>query len=276
MTSETLTVGTPDYTMGFSEEYLEFLKQFTAESCADFLLPLLRPGFRILDVGCGPGVKSLGLAQAVEPGELHGVDMELSQIEMARSSAQTLGVDNAIFHVGDAVDLPFEDDFFDAVYFNVVLMYVPDTQAALAEAKRVLKPGGIIGCREMITESCFAFPDFSGGIKEGWRIFEDLVAADDGHPQMGKELKGHLVNAGFTNIKTGVTSLVFNTPAELDVVSRLVSEWFLSPDIMDAAIKYGAATRELGAVVEAALSDWRVHPGALFALVYGETVAGKP
>ena len=262
--------------MGFSEEYVEYLKRSAGESSPEYLAPFLRPGFRILDVGCGPGSRSIGLAKAVEPGELHGVDMEASQIDIATSTAQAFGVDNATFHVGDAVDLPFKDDFFDVIHFNAVLMHIPDTHAALAEAKRVLRSGGIIGCREIITESCFTYPDFNGRIKEGWRIFEDLLAADDGHPQMGKELKGHLIKAGFANIKTDISSLVFNTPSELDLISGLISQWFLSPEIMDAAIKYGAATRELYAALEAAFAEWRGHPAALFGLVYGNAVAGKP
>ena len=70
------TSGTPDYTMGFSEEMLESLRRFTAQDNAAYLLPYLRPGLRILDFGCGPGTISAGLAKAVAPGELHGVDME--------------------------------------------------------------------------------------------------------------------------------------------------------------------------------------------------------
>ena len=274
--TEELKSGTPDYTMGFSEEYLEALRRFTAESSAGYLLPLLRPGFRLLDVGCGPGTVSVGLARAVAPGELHGLDMEASQIDIARTTAQAYSVDNATFHLGDAMNLPFENDFFDAVHFNTVLMHIPDTQRALTEAKRVLKPGGIIGCREMIVESCFTYPDFNGIIREAWRIFEDLLAADDGHPEMGKGLKGHLAEAGFTNIKTGISSLAFNTPSELAFISRIVNQWFLAPEIVEAAIKYGAATRELFDNIKAAYAKWRDHPGAMLGLVYGEAVAGKP
>ena len=180
---------TPDYTMGFSDEMLESLRRFTAENSAAHLLPHLRPGLRVLDFGCGPGTISLGLAKAAAPGELHGVDMEESQIELARQVAAANGLDNAIFHVGDVADLPFEDGFFDVAHGHNVLMHIPDTAAALAEVKRVLKPGGILSCREMICASSFTQPDF-GVIRKSWDMFEDLLAADDGHPQMGKELKG--------------------------------------------------------------------------------------
>ena len=65
---------TPDYTMGFSEEMLESLRRFTAEANAAYLLPYMRPGLRILDLGCGPGNVSVGLAKAVDtlPGRVAG------------------------------------------------------------------------------------------------------------------------------------------------------------------------------------------------------------
>ena len=96
----------------------------------------------------GPGFISIRLAEAVAPGEVYGIDMEPSQIEMARELAAERGCDNASFHVADIAELPFEDGFFDVACCNDVLAYVPDTGAALSEVKRVLKPGGVFGCRE--------------------------------------------------------------------------------------------------------------------------------
>ena len=266
---------TPDYTMGFSEEYLEVLKRFTAESHAGHLLPYLRPGLRVLDFGCGPGTISVGLAEAVAPGELHGVDMEESQVRLARSAAKAIGLDNAKFHVGDVTDLPFEEGFFDIAHCHNVLMHVPDTRAVLAEAKRVLKPGGIVSCREVICESSFTYPEF-GIIRSGWAMFEDLLAADDGHPQMGKEMKGHIVDAGFENIRMTASFSAYSTPEEVVFIYNLINEWFLSPEIIEAAINYGASTEELCDAIRVAFDNWRHHPGAFFAFAYGEAIANKP
>ena len=269
------TSATPDYTMGFSEEILQVLRRYTAEASAAYLLPHLRPGFRILDFGCGPGSISVGLAKAVAPGELHGIDMEESQIELARSVAQASGQDNAIFHVGDVTDLPFEDGFFDVAHCHNVLMHVPDTSAVLAEVKRVLKPGGIIGCREMISASSFTHPDF-GVIRKAWDMFEDLLAADDGHPQMGKEMKDHIVNAGFANIRVTATIDIYSTPADVTFIHGVAGMWFLSPEITEAAIKYGAATEELCNAISVAYDKWKDHPGAVCGVAFGEAVANKP
>ena len=126
---------TPDYTMGFGEEFMGSLRRFTAQSNSAYLLPFLRPGLRVLDFGCGPGTISVGLAKEAAPGELHGVDMEASQIDLARSAAQASGIDNAIFQVADVTALPFEDGFFDVAHCHNVLMHIPDTQAVLGGGK---------------------------------------------------------------------------------------------------------------------------------------------
>ena len=269
------TSATPDYTMGFSEEMVEILRRYTAQNNAAHLLPSLRPGQRVLDFGCGPGTISVGLAKAVDPGELHGVDMEASQIDQAKAVAQSQGRGNAIFHVADITDLPFEDGFFDVAHAHNVLMHIPDTQEVLTEVKRVLKPGGLISCREMICESSFTQPDF-GVIRKAWDMFEDLLAGDDGHPQMGKHLKGHLVEAGFENIHVTGTFDIYSTPADVEFIYHVANRWFLSPEITEAAIKYGAATEELCKAIGEAYVKWKDHPGAVCGLAYGAAIANKP
>ncbi|MDE2756833.1 MAG: methyltransferase domain-containing protein [Acidobacteriota bacterium] len=266
--------GTPDYTMGFGEEFLESLRRYTAQANAAYLIPYLRPGLRVLDFGCGPGTISVGLAGRVMPGELHGVDMEPSQVEIAATVAQAQGITNATFHVGDVTALPFPDDFFDVAHCHNVLMHIPDTAAALAEVKRVLKPGGILGCREMICASSFTEPDF-GVIRKAWDMLEDLLSADDAHPQMGRELKAHMREAGFENVRANATFDIYSAPADVEFIHRLALQWFLSPEITEAAIKYGAATRELCDEIASVYDRWKEHPGAFLGVAFGEALANK-
>ncbi|MYH40881.1 MAG: methyltransferase domain-containing protein [Chloroflexi bacterium] len=261
--------------MGFSDEILEVMRRDTAEASAAYLLPYLRPGLRVLDFGCGPGTVSVGLARAVAPGELHGVDMEASQIELARSVAAAYGQENAVFHVADAIDLPFEDEYFDIAHCHNVLMHIPDTAAVLAEVRRVLRPGGIIACREMIAASSFTRPDF-GVLTKAWEMFSDLVEADDGHPQMGKDLKARLIDAGFTNVQATASIATYSSPADVAFIHAAADQWFLAPEITEAAIKYGAATEELCDAIRDAYERWSRHPGAVCGVAFGEAVAGRP
>ena len=208
------------YTMGYDENFQQLLRRRSAESHAAYLLPHLKPGYRVLDFGCGPGTISLGLAKAVEPGELHGVDMEESQIEMARAAAQAGGHTNATFHVGDVTALPFEDNFFDAAHCHAVLMHVPDTRAVLAEVKRVLKSGGIIAAREMFVSSSFLEP---GGqdVDGAWDTFARLLQGNGGYPHMGRELKNALLEAGFANILASGSFDYFGSAEDVAFFPRL-------------------------------------------------------
>ena len=266
---------TPDYTLGFGETIVETFRRYTVESQAGHILPRLERGQRVLDFGCGPGNLSVGLASAVNPGEMHGVDMEESQIRLARSIAEAGGFDNAIFQVADVADLPFEDGFFDVAHDHQVLMHIPDTLGALEEVKRTLKPGGLISCREMVTLGSFTYPDY-GVIDEAWRIFADLLMADDAHPRMGRELKRHLLDAGFEDIEVAFDYDVYGGAEDVEFIYNVASQWFLADEIMDAAIKYGAATEELRDRIRDAYARWREHPGAFCALAYGTAIARKP
>ena len=201
--------------------------------------------------------------------------MEASQIDLARLFAARDGRDNTTFHVGDVLDLPFEDDFFDVAHCCNVLMHVPDTQAVLREVKRVLKPGGLIASREMISESCFTHPDF-GVIRSAWDMFQDLLAADEGHPQMGKDMKTHALEAGFADIRMSASFDTYSTPEQVGFIYGFAQQWFLSPEITEAAIKYGAATPDLCENIRIAYERWKDHPGAFAAVAHGELLAWKP
>jgi ubiquinone/menaquinone biosynthesis C-methylase UbiE len=112
----------------------------TAAKEGAFFLPFLRPGMRVLDLGCGPGSITLGLAQAVAPGEAIGVDLQPSQVALAQALSAARGVMNARFEVADVYRLPFPDGSFDAVFGNAVLMHLREPVQALAEVRRILRP----------------------------------------------------------------------------------------------------------------------------------------
>ncbi len=267
---------TPDYSIGFGEEILAHQARLKAETSAAYLLPHLEPGLRILDLGCGPGSISVGLAAAVAPGgEMHGIDMDEIPIERARATAKEQECGNAVFHVGDVTALPFEDESFDVAHCHNLLMHVPDTGAVLAEAKRVLKTGGMIACREAIIGSSFMYPDY-GVLQETWEVFQDVVETDEGHPQMGKELKAHLSDAGFEDTQLSASFELHSTHADIAVAYTRGTRWFLAPDNVDMAIKYGAATTKLFDRIRDAYEKWKNHPGAVSGIAYGEGIGRKP
>ncbi|MCY4435925.1 MAG: methyltransferase domain-containing protein [Chloroflexi bacterium] len=263
------------YTMGYGEEFLQLLDERSAQTHAARLLPHLKPGQRLLDFGCGPGTISVGLAKAVEPGEFHGIDMEESQIAIARSAAKAGGHANATFHVGDATKLPFADDYFDVAFCHTVLTHVPDTAAALNEARRVLKPGGLIFSREIIVSSSFIEPG-EDKMRFAWNTFAMLLAGNGGHPEMGKELRAHFLAAGFVDVRGAASFDSFGTAQEVGFFCQFVLDWFIAPEIVEVATKHGLATREQFDEWRKDLDEWKDLPGGLAALAFGECMATSP
>lgn len=263
------------YTMGYSDEFLQLLDRRNAETNAAHLLARLKPGMRVLDLGCGPGTISLGLAKAVEPGEMHGIDMEESQIEIARTAASAGGHLNAVFRTGDVTRLPHEDNSFDAAHCHALLMHVPDTDAVLAEVKRVLKPGGLVSACEMIGSSSFSEPAFEA-LADAWVTFAKLLEANGSHPEMGKELPRRFLEAGFSVVHGSASFEYFGTPEDVAFYHAFSVSWFFAPKVVDAAIKYGLATREKFENWRRVLDQWKDSPGAVSAIAWGEAIGQKP
>ena len=262
------------YTMGYSDEFLQLLDRRNAETNAAHLLAHLKPGMRVLDLGCGPGTISMGLAKAVDPGEVHGIDMEEPQIEIARAAASAGGHRNAVFRTGDVTRLPHEDNSFDAAHCHALLMHVPDTDAVLAEVKRVLKPGGFISAREMIGSSSFSEPAFEA-LADAWVTFSKLLEANGSHPEMGKELPRRFLEAGFSVVHRSASFEYFGTPEDVAFYHNFSVSWFFAPKVVQAAIKYGLATQEKFDNWRRLLDQWRDSPGAVSAIAWGEAVGQK-
>ena len=140
---------------------LERMNRFHEPVMHDVIARLDLPsGSRGIDVGCGVGLYTLWLAQAVGPdGRVLGIEPSAERVEAARALVgDRLWPPRLEFQVGDGVEIEAPAASFDWLWCGNVLHHIPDTQAALKEFARVLRPGGRIVVMESQTLAAMFLP----------------------------------------------------------------------------------------------------------------------
>ncbi|HKR52255.1 MAG TPA: methyltransferase domain-containing protein [Pseudonocardiaceae bacterium] len=133
---------------GHHDSVLRSHRWRTVHNSAAYLIPHLRPGQRVLDVGCGPGTITIDLARLVAPGSVMGIDNEPAPLRPARADAQRQAANNVSFDVGNVYQLDYPDSTFDIVHAHQVLQHLAEPVAALAEMRRICRPGGYVAVRD--------------------------------------------------------------------------------------------------------------------------------
>ncbi len=128
---------------GYLQAAAERLRQIKE---ASYTRMQIEPGYKVLDVGCGPGTDTITLARLVGPtGKVVGVDYDEAMIAKADQRAEEEGVSAWVTHRrGDVTSLPFEPGDFDSCRSDRLFQHLSDPEQALSEMTRVTKSGGWI------------------------------------------------------------------------------------------------------------------------------------
>ncbi|MDT5118360.1 MAG: hypothetical protein QOE30_4099 [Mycobacterium sp.] len=200
----------------------------------------LRPGMRVLDVGCGPGDVSFIAARLVgRSGTVLGVDAAPEMIALARARADEQGLSTVHF-TRAAIDAVTVDEPFDAIVGRLILMHLPDPVATLRQLSTLVRPGGVIAFSENDIPEARSIPDiplFSQVTAGIARAFEAMGLS----PRFGTTLHTIFADAGL-----GSPQLTLGTPigtaADFDILAYAAEVWRL---ISPIAQQQGFAIDEL-------------------------------
>jgi SAM-dependent methyltransferase len=239
------------YTHGHHESVLRSHKWRTAENSAAYLLPHLAADAKVLDVGCGPGTITAGLADRVPQGHVTGIDAAREIIEQARREAGDRR--NLTFATGDVYALDYPDDSFDVVHAHQVLQHLGDPVRALREMRRVTRPGGIVAARDGDYGGFTWYPELP--VLDEWRaLYMTVARGNGGEPNGGRHLHVWAREAGFTDITSSSSNWTYATAADRSWWGSLWADRTVKSSYADAAIGGGHAT---AADLERIAAGWR-------------------
>jgi SAM-dependent methyltransferase len=253
----------------------DLMRNRSAAEYADFVLPSIGGGDRVLDVGCGPGSITIGLAQVA--GDVTGIDVDDAEFADARLYAAERGISNVEFREGSIYELDRPDASVDVCTLCSMMETLEDPLAGLAEVRRVLKPGGLLGASSI---------EYGGLILHGpdeplLRRFYELrlklwEAQGDVHPYRGRELRGSLLTAGFEHVEAWTTYFSYGTEERvrtfgLGRAADCRDDWYVG-----GITQHGFADQAEIDTLERAWTTWAESPDSFAAFAWGRATARNP
>ncbi|MBI2487650.1 MAG: arsenite methyltransferase [Deltaproteobacteria bacterium] len=192
-------------------------------------LAQLNPGETVLDLGSGGGIDVLLSAKRVGPtGKVYGLDMTDEMLELARENQQKAGIENAEFLKAEIENIPLPDNFVDVIISNCVINLSVDKDRVLAEAFRVLKPGGRLAVSDVVVRG-----EMPHELRRSVELWVGCVAGALGE----NEYQSKLEKTGFVEISLEPTRIfriddarefLTNTGIDVDTIAPQVDGKFMS------------------------------------------------
>jgi SAM-dependent methyltransferase len=262
------------YTHGHHESVLRSHTWRTAENSAGYLLPHLRPGLSVLDVGCGPGTITVDLARIVAPGQVVGLDASEEVVAQARALGAESETANVRFEVGDIFALEDDDASIDVVHAHQVLQHLVDPVAALVELRRVLRPGGVLAARDS-DYGAFAWAPADPALDRWIELYLAVTARNGHNARIGPSLLGLAQAAGFSDVTVSSTTWTFADPASRQWWGGLWADRVQYSRFAEQAVAYGLSDTEELESIARAFTNWAGSPDAVFVVPHVEILARR-
>ncbi len=263
--------GMATYTHGHHESVLRSHRWRTAENSAAYLLPWLKSGASVLDVGCGPGTITADLATLVTPGRVTAMEVTGEALDLARTEIARRGLATVDFAVGDVHALDFPDGTFDVVHAHQVLQHVGDPVTALREMRRVTRPGGVVAVRDSDYAAFTWFPRLPG-LDEWLDLYERVARGNGGEPDAGRRLLSWAHAAGFTDVTATSSTWCFAGPEDRAWWGGMWADRIRESDMARQAIGSGAASGADLERISAAWRQWAADDDGWLSILHGEIV----
>ncbi|OBF20585.1 methyltransferase type 11 [Mycobacterium kubicae] len=257
------------YTHGHHESVLRSHRQRTAQNSAAYLLPHLRPGLSLLDIGCGPGTITVDLAARIAPGVVTAVEQADDALALARAEAARQGVSNISFVTSDVHSLDFPDDTFDIVHAHQVLQHVADPVQALREMKRVCVPGGVVAARDADYAGFIWYPQLPA-LDRWLDLYQRAHRTNGGEPDAGRRLLSWALQAGFDDVTPTGSLWCFATEQDRQWWGGMWADRIVQSDLSRQLVDSGLATETDLQDVAAAWRDWTAAADGWLAVPHGE------
>ncbi|MDK1326706.1 methyltransferase domain-containing protein [Arthrobacter sp. zg-Y1143] len=260
------------YTHGHHQSVVSAHAVRTAKDCAAYLLPEVKPGISMLDVGCGPGSITADLAELAAPGPVIGLDASEDVLVLAHELAAARGLANASFAGGNIYDLDFPDETFDVVHAHQVLQHLADPVAALREMRRVTKPGGLVAVRDVDFHGMSWYPAVPE-LAEWMQVYQHIARGNQAEPDAGRHLLSWALEAGFTDLTPSSSNWLYATEDQRAWLAASWSERVLRSAFAEQASERGLADREGLERLSAGWQEWAAAPDGWFLMPCGELLA---
>jgi SAM-dependent methyltransferase len=259
------------YTHGHHESVLRSHRWRTAENSAAYLLPHMKSGATLLDIGCGPGTITADLASLVTPGRVTALEVTDAALGLARAEIARRGIESVDFAVGDVHALDFADDSFDIVHAHQVLQHVGDPVTALREMRRVTRPGGIVAVRDGDYAAFTWFPELPE-LDEWLDLYERVARGNGGEPDAGRRLLSWAHAAGFTDVTATSSTWCFANAADRAWWGGMWADRMLASDLARTALATRAATQEDLERIAAGWKAWAADEDGWISLLHSELI----
>ena len=258
------------YTHGYNSSVLASHQWRTAQNSAEYLLPYVKKGQHLLDVGSGAGTITCDFVHLVD--KVTALEMDEEAIGVTRAEAERRGV-QLEYSIGDIHSLPFADNTFDVVHAHQVLQHVGDPIQALKELRRVVKPGGIVAARDSDYSAYTWYP--SDPKLDEWRdLYLSITRSNGGEPDAGRRLLDWAQQAGFTQIEPGAFAWCFATPEGRNYWGGMWEKRVLTGNIYKQAKEHGASEEQMQEI-SAAFGRWKDAPNGWYMVPHGNIIATK-